>query len=105
METRTKLEKGWRQNKPPIGYLNDPATRTIIKDPERFPRVRKIFNLMLSEQYSARQIWERAGDERDFRTLRRRQFGGRLIVLSCVYKILTNPLYAGILVLLQRCVV
>ena len=33
---RSKIEKGWRPNKPPLGYLNDPATRTIIKDPERF---------------------------------------------------------------------
>src|SRR5262249_11897698 len=34
---RTKLEKGWRPNHAPLGYRNDPLTRTIIKDPERFP--------------------------------------------------------------------
>ncbi len=95
---RTKIEKGWRPNKPPLGYLNDPVTRTIIKDPERFRRIRDIFELMLSGSHSPRRIWERARDEWDFRTLKRRQVGGRLIVLSCIYKILINPFYAGILV-------
>jgi site-specific DNA recombinase len=94
---RTKIEKGWRPNKAPLGYLNDAATRTIVKDADRFSRIRQIFELMLSEQYSVRQIWERARDEWDLRTLKRRQVGGRLIVLSCVYRILTNPFYAGIL--------
>ena len=95
---RTKIEKGWRPNKPPLGYLNDPVTRTIIKDPERFSRVHKIFHLMLSESNSTRQIWEIARNEWDLRTPRRRQVGGRLIPLSYIYKILTNPFYAGILV-------
>src|SRR5258708_3173603 len=48
---QTKIEKGWRPNKPPIGYLNHPSTRTIVKDPQRFPPVRDIFDLMLSEGY------------------------------------------------------
>lgn len=95
---QTKVEKGWRPNKPPPGYLNDPVTRTIVKDPERFARVREMFELMLSGTASPRRIWDLARYEWDFRTLRRRQVGGRLIALSCVYKILTNPSYAGILI-------
>lgn len=95
---QTKIEKGWRPNKPPPGYLNDPVTRTIVKDPERFPRVREMFELMLSGTASPRQIWDLARDEWDLRTLRRKRSGGRLVVLSSVYKILTNPFYAGILI-------
>ena len=34
---RTKLEKGWRPNQAPLGYLNDPDTKTIVKDPIHFP--------------------------------------------------------------------
>lgn len=95
---QTKIEKGWRPSKAPLGYLNDATTKTIIKDPERFPRVRQIFDLMLTGSYSPRRIWEIACNEWDFRTLKRRQVGGRLITLSCVYKILTSPFYSGILV-------
>ncbi len=94
---RTKIEKGWRPNKPPLGYLNDPVTRTIVKDHERFTRIRQIFDLILSGSYSTRQIWEITKYEWDFRTPKRRQLGGRLIPLSYIYKILTNPFYAGIL--------
>lgn len=94
---QTKLEKGWRPNKPPIGYLNDSSTRTIVKDPERFPKIRTIFELMLSEQYSPSQIWRIARYEWDFRTVRRRRVGGRPIAPSYVYKILANPFYAGVL--------
>ena len=95
---RSKIEKGWRPNKPPLGYLNDPVTRTIVKDAERFARVRQIFDLLLNGGHSTRQIWEIARSEWDFRTPKRRQLGGRLIPLSYMYKILTNPFYAGILV-------
>ena len=29
---RTKIEKGWRPNMAPLGYLNDPVTRTIVPE-------------------------------------------------------------------------
>jgi DNA invertase Pin-like site-specific DNA recombinase len=99
---RSKIEKGWRPNKPPIGYLNDGATRTIIKDLERFRRIREIFELMLGGRHSPRQIWEIARRDWDFRTPRRPRYGGHLIPLSYIYKILTNPFYAGILVWNRR---
>lgn len=95
---QTKIEKGWRPNKAPLGYLNDPVARTIIKDPERFFRIRQIFVLMLSGSYSPRRIWEVACKEWDFRTPRKRQIGGKLIALSAVYRILTSPFYAEILI-------
>ena len=34
---RTKLEKGWRPNQAPLGFQNDPITKTIVKDPKHFP--------------------------------------------------------------------
>src|SRR5258705_5967873 len=40
---RTKIEKGWRPNQTPLGYLNDAATKTIITDPVHFPLIRKMF--------------------------------------------------------------
>jgi site-specific DNA recombinase len=53
---RTKVEKGWRPCRPPIGYINDPATKTTVKDPKRFERVRQMFDLMLTGAYSTKQI-------------------------------------------------
>ena len=94
---RSKLEKGWWPNRPPLGYRNDPATRTIKKDPERFKRVRDIFDLFLNGS-STREIWRLAREEWDLRTPRSRSTGGRLIALSYMHKILTNPFYAGILI-------
>ena len=48
----SKIEKGWSPNHAPIGYLNDKEEKTIIKDPERFDLVRKIWDLMLTGRYT-----------------------------------------------------
>jgi len=53
---RTKIEKGWRPNQAPLGYLNDPVTKTIIKDPLHFPLVRNMFDLMLTGANSPKTI-------------------------------------------------
>jgi DNA invertase Pin-like site-specific DNA recombinase len=95
---RAKREQGWHPNKPPLGYLNDRLTKTIVPDPDRFPLVRQMWMLMLSGGYRPRQLWEIARDRWGLTTLRRRHVGGRPISLSAVYKILTNPFYAGQLV-------
>lgn len=94
---RTKLEKGWRPSKAPIGYLNDAATSTIIKDPERFPLMRQLFELMLTGTCSVPRIWRIACDEWGLRTPRRKRVGGKPLALSAVYKVLKHPFYAGIL--------
>jgi len=70
---RTKLEKGWRPNMAPTGYLNDRETKTIIPDPERFNRVREMWRLMLSGAYTAREIWQKANTEWGFVTPRFRR--------------------------------
>lgn len=95
---RTKVERGWRPNQAPLGYRNDPVSRTIVSDPARFALVRQMFDLMLSGIYSPRQICRIARDELGFRTPKRRRSGGKALALSGVYKMLKNPFYAGILV-------
>ena len=94
---RTKLENGWIPGAAPLGYLNDPITRTIIPDPERFPLVKEAWRLMLTGVYSPRRIWEMATQEWGFRTRKRKRRGGSLVSLSAIYKMLTNPFYAGII--------
>src|SRR6185437_3745819 len=47
-KNRTNLEKGWRPNHAPLGYRNDPIPRTIVKDPDRFHLIRRMFEEALS---------------------------------------------------------
>jgi DNA invertase Pin-like site-specific DNA recombinase len=94
---RTKLENGWRPNQAPLGYLNEPVSKTIVADPDRFPFIRKMFDLALTGAYSSKRIARIAREEWGFRTPKRRRMGGRLIGTSTAYRILTNPFYAGMI--------
>ena len=94
---RAKIQRGWLPGIAPIGYLNDKESKTITPDPERFPLVQQIWELMLTGAYTPRSIWEIATKEWGFRTLKRKRIGGRLIAFSTIYKILSNAFYAGLL--------
>jgi site-specific DNA recombinase len=94
---RTKVEKGWRPNRAPTGYLNDPATRTIVPDPERFALVRRMFDLALSGSNSILDITLQVQAWGLTSRLEKRM-GGKLLNHSSVHRILTNPFYCGVLV-------
>lgn len=95
---RTKIDKGWRPNQAPLGYFNDPDTKTIVKDPTHLPLVRAMFELMLTGSYTVKQIAVIARDEWSFRTPKKKRTGGTPLALSSVYRLLANPFYAGIIV-------
>lgn len=90
----TKLAMGWRPGPAPFGYLNCPATRTIISDPDRFPLVGRIFRLFL-EGVSPQRIALMARDQWGLRGQQRKVRGGKPLALATVYRILANPFYAG----------
>lgn len=94
---RAKLDRGWLPNMAPTGYLNDRGTGTIVPDPERFPLIRRMWELMLTGAYSPRQILAMATNDWGLRTKKRRRIGGRPLSLSTVYLIFSNPFYAGII--------
>ena len=94
---RNRVENGWHPSIPPIGYLNKKDDQTIIADPERYDTVRKIFQHVLAGQ-SPRDVWLLARDKWQLTTARRKRIGGRPVTLSCIYKLLTNPFYAGVIV-------
>ncbi|MHB1488487.1 MAG: recombinase family protein [Acidobacteriaceae bacterium] len=94
---RTKLQQGWLPNIAPLGYLNEKETRTIVNDPERYPLIQRLWQLMLTGAYAPRHIWEMATEDWGLRTVKRKRIGGKPPSLSAVYRILTNPFYAGIL--------
>lgn len=93
---RTKIEKGWRPNGAPIGYLNDPATKTIVPDPERFPLIRRLLELALTGAYSLRNLREHT-IAWGLRTVQRKRIGGKYLTIAGVHRILRNPFYAGLL--------
>jgi len=91
---RMKVEKGWFPGLAPVGYLNDKSgkkgERKIIKDPERFHLVKKMWELILTGIYTPPKILEIANSKWGLRT---RQ--GKLLSRSSIYRIFTNPFYCG----------
>src|SRR4029077_19088773 len=45
---RARFQRGWPNHRPPAGYLEDRETKTIIKDPVRFPLIRRAWDLILA---------------------------------------------------------
>jgi len=95
---RAKIERGWKPGRPPVGYCNDPETRTIVPDSDRFSLVRKMWDLMITGNYTPYDIADIANDQWGFRTRRTKRAGDRPISVSTLYKLLENPFYAGIIV-------
>jgi site-specific DNA recombinase len=93
---RAKIARGWRPNMAPLGYLNDKEARTIVPDPERFPLLRRLFDLALSGSYSLVQL-RRETMAMGLRTVQHKRIGGNWLAVSGIHRILTNPFYTGLI--------
>lgn len=51
-----KADRGWLPSRAPMGYLNDKLEHTIIEDKDRFDLVRKMWDMMLTGNYTPPQI-------------------------------------------------
>ena len=92
---RAKIEKGWLPNKPPIGYRNDRETSTIVPDPDHFLVVRRLFELMLTGSYGVDAIVRTATQQWGYRTPQHKRMGGVPLRRELLYRMLSNPFYAG----------
>jgi len=96
---KTKIENGWHPGVAPAGYLNHTdklsGENTLVKDPERFPLLRRMWDLMLTGCYSPTQIVGIANREWGFRTRPTRKMGGKPLSRSAIYQIFTKPFYFG----------
>lgn len=92
---RAKVERGWFPAVPPIGYRNDRATNTIIRDPEHFEIVKRLLTLAVTGAYTAKQLCMIARDEWHYLTPKHKRMGGNLLSLNTTYRILKNLFYAG----------
>ncbi|MEI9899172.1 MAG: recombinase family protein [Hyphomicrobium sp.] len=97
----SKVEKGWRPCKAPQGYANtklaERGTNYIVVDEERFSLIRRAWDLMLTGCYLPREILEILNSQWGFRTRPSRKLGGRPLSLGALYRIFTNPFYAGVI--------
>jgi site-specific DNA recombinase len=96
---KMKAEKGWYPITPPVGYLSNKVRLTgqvnLITDPERFPLIRRMWDLMLTGLYSPPRILEIANQQWGFRSRPTRKRGGRGMSRSAIYEIFTKPFYYG----------
>ena len=90
-----KADRGWLPSRAPIGYLNDKLEHIIIEDKERFDLVRKMWDMMLTGNYTPPQILKIANDKWGFRTAKTKRGGGGELASSVIYKMFTNIFYTG----------
>lgn len=81
----------------PDGYTNNRADKTVEVDPERFPLIRRAFDLFLTGDYSVPQILEIMNDEWSYTTPKKHKTGGMPVSRSKLYYIFKNVLYAGLI--------
>lgn len=93
--------RGFRPSIAPIGYKNSKyreqdVQEEILYDEHNGPLVRKIFDYVLSGQYTAYQVLKIASEEWGFRTRKSRKYpDGRKFSKTNIYNILSNPFYYG----------
>lgn len=90
-----KAERGWLPSRAPIGYLNERLEHTIYPDPKRFHQVRRMWDMMLSGNFSPPKIAEIANNEWGFTTVKSKRSGGGPLALSVLYKTFTSVFYTG----------
>lgn len=97
-DVKRGLEKKAKMGHPPYsaveGYLNTPnrekGFKEWIEDPQRFMLVRRMWDLMLTGNYTPPKILQIANKEWGYKTKR-----GKNLARSTIYKIFTNPCYYG----------
>ena len=92
---RAKLERGWKPNRPPTGYKNEPELRTIVSDAETFPIMKMLFENAVTGFYTVAELERMLREKWGFRTPKRKRTGGRPLSMASLYRIFRNPFYAG----------
>jgi site-specific DNA recombinase len=98
-----KRQDGQLTGKAMEGYLNyrtalsGRGEASIIKDDERFPLIRKAFDMFLTGEYSVPAILTIMNEEWGYRTVKRRKTGGNGLSRTGLYNIFNNVRYAGLI--------
>ncbi len=90
---KAKVEQGWLPQLAPPGYLNNPlkskGEKSIIKDPDRFDLIKKIFRLMLTGNYTVSEILKKING------WGYKNKNGRKMSRTTLYNIFTRSFYYG----------
>ena len=82
-----------------LGFLNDKTeergNRKWLVDEPRLTAIKILFEMFLTNTYSAGRLHRYAINELKLTTVKRKRIGGALITLSRIYEILKDPIYAG----------
>lgn len=96
---RKRVGDGFTTGVAPSGYVNavdiEKGARIVIKDPDRFDLIRKMWELKLTGHYSVKQILKISAEDWGYRTIKRRNTGGKPLSYSGLYQIFRNPFYYG----------
>lgn len=92
---RTKIARGWRPGAVPLGYRHCPETRNILPREHHYEVVRDLFRLALASNHNVSELHRIVVDDWAYLTPRKKRTGGRPLSRSQVYRLLTNPFYAG----------
>ncbi len=87
---RQKVRLGWRPTVASRGYLNDKATKTIIKDPKEWKAIKKVFEFYSQGTHILREAADflaKKGVKTPY---------GNPLKLDAVKRILKNPFYCGL---------
>ena len=92
-----KAGKGWMPSRPPIGYINNVKTKEIDRDldDERFHIVRRMWDYMLTGNYSVPEVWKKS-IEWGLRTRKYGRSGNKHLSLSNCYRLFDDPFYYGL---------
>jgi site-specific DNA recombinase len=91
----SKLAKGEYPGKAPEGYMNDPYSRTIEIDPERFPILKEAWAKLIAKTHTVADVLKFLNEDCGYRTVKRRKLGGQKLSESAVYRLFSNPFYTG----------
>jgi len=88
---RRRAREGNWPTVPPVGYITEPRTKTVVPDPDRARHVRRAFDLYATGTYTIERLTEtmnaRGLTNRDGQPLSRPQY----------HRLLRNPIYCGII--------
>jgi len=98
---RDSLRRGFRPTLAPVGYMNTRyrekgKLETCEPDPETWPIIKKLFDTVLSRQYTPHQVFEIATKQWGLRARKTTRYAkGRPLSIHSFYNILNNPFYYG----------
>ena len=86
---RQKVRRGEYPGVAPTGYLNDKVNHKMVKDPERYRLVQKLFELYATKNYSLKDL------RNEITEIGLVSRNGKRLTVSNIQMILRNPFYYG----------